>query len=57
LTDCASYQLIDNILSALNDKLLVGGIFSDHHKAFDSVNYDILFSKMELMGLQEQLIT
>jgi hypothetical protein len=34
-TDNASYHLIDNILTALNNKLLVGGIFCDLHKAFD----------------------
>jgi hypothetical protein len=33
-TDNASYHLIDNILKALNNKLLVCGIFCDLHKAF-----------------------
>jgi hypothetical protein len=40
-----------NILTALNNKLLVGGIFCDLHKAFDCVNYDILLSKMEFDGI------
>jgi hypothetical protein len=31
----ATYELINNILSALNDKLIMGGIFCELGKAFD----------------------
>jgi hypothetical protein len=50
-TDIASYHLTNNILTALNNKLLVGGIFCDLQKAFNSVSYDVLLSKMEFYGI------
>jgi hypothetical protein len=50
-TDIASYNLTMNTLTALNNKLLDGGIFCDLQMAFDSVNYDILLSKMEFYGI------
>jgi hypothetical protein len=37
-TEIASYNLINNILKALNNKMWVGGILCDMTKAFDHVN-------------------
>jgi hypothetical protein len=51
-TDDAAYYLINNILTALNKKEFVGGVFCDLHKVFDSVNYDILLSKLEYYGIK-----
>jgi hypothetical protein len=47
------YQLTNNILKALDNKNLVGGIFCDLTKAFDCVDYDILLGKLEFYGIKE----
>ena len=45
-TETASYNLINNILEALNNKCIVGGIFCDLTKAFDCVNHTVPLSKL-----------
>jgi hypothetical protein len=41
-TENAVYILINEVLNALNNKQIVGGIFCDHTKEYDCVNHDIL---------------
>ena len=58
-TEDAIFKLIHEILTALNNKVMVGGIFFDLAKAFDSANHVRLIHKLqyyEISGKAKSLI-
>ena len=51
-TEDTIFKLINESLSALNNKTMAGSIFCDLEKAFDSVNHNILLSKLPHYGIR-----
>ena len=53
-TDQAAYTMVNGILTALNDKVKVGGIFCDLQKASDYLDHKILIEKMKFYRIEEK---
>ena len=51
-TEQSAFNLINSILTAMNNNQIVGGIFCDLQKAFDCVNHKTLLEKLELYGVE-----
>ena len=50
-TEMATVELLDRIISALDDKQLPISIYMDLSKAFDTLNHDILLDKLSYYGV------
>ena len=49
--EMATHYLLNTVLSSLDKKKFVGGLFCDLKKAFDCVNHNILLAKLEFYGI------
>lgn len=51
-TETAILEFINNVYRYLEDKCYAVGIFMDLSKAFDSLNHQILFGKLQYFGIR-----
>jgi hypothetical protein len=56
-TEQATFSLINEVLTAMNNNLKIGGIFCDLQKAFDCVDPNILMEKLEFCGIEGKFKT
>jgi hypothetical protein len=55
-TKAASYDVVNEILKAMNNRLSVGGIFCNLKKVFDCVNHEILVDRLQFYGIKGKFL-
>ena len=55
-TDTCLSFMNDKILKGFHDGLLTGMTLIDHQKAFDMINHDILFNKLNIIGFSDHTV-
>ena len=55
-TSLAIFNYIKSITEEINRKKIVGAIYLDFDKAFDSINHDLLIHKLSDMGCNKRLL-
>jgi len=56
-TEAASYNVINEILKAMNNRFAVGGIFCDLEKTIDCINHGNLVDKLEFYDISGKFLT
>jgi len=56
-TEAASYNVINEILKAMNNRFAVRGILCDLEKTIDCVKHGILADKLEFYGISWKFLT
>ena len=56
-TSTAIFNYIKNIINDINNRKIVGAIYLDFSKVFDSINHTRLYNKLKDMGLPLKLLT
>ena len=56
-TERGVYQMFEEVIKNLNNKKRVAGVYLDLSKAFDSVNIQLLLSKLGNYGIRGKALT